>query len=105
MLSMVESPRSSEIPAPEGMGVHRTNSSAEEEWQLIYRIQGGARELFYELVRPYERRVYVIALSILRNEADAEDIVQESLLRAFTHLAQFREAAACHKLNQMMRRS
>ena len=44
------------------------------EQDLIARVQRGQHELFYELVRPYERRVYAAALAILRNEADAEDV-------------------------------
>jgi RNA polymerase sigma-70 factor, ECF subfamily len=62
----------------------------EYEAALIGRIQSGERELFYELVRPYERRVFVIAFSILRNEQDAEDAAQEAFLKAFKYLAQFR---------------
>jgi RNA polymerase sigma-70 factor (ECF subfamily) len=54
------------------------------------RIQGGERELFYELIRPYEKRVFVLAFMILRNEADAEDAAQDAFLKAFKYLAQFR---------------
>jgi RNA polymerase sigma-70 factor (ECF subfamily) len=61
-----------------------------QEAALIERIRHGERELFYELVRPYEKRVFVIVLTILRNEADAEDAAQEAFLKAFKHLAQFR---------------
>jgi len=46
--------------------------------------------LFYELIRPYERRVFVIVFSILRNEQDAEDAAQDAFLKAFKYLAQFR---------------
>jgi len=63
------------------------------EVQLIRRVQDGERELFYELVRPYERRVYSTAFAILRNEADAEDAAQEALLKAFKHIRQFRAEA------------
>ncbi|MGC1648117.1 MAG: sigma factor, partial [Candidatus Sulfotelmatobacter sp.] len=48
------------------------------EQELIARVQRGQNELFYELVKPYERRVYAAALAILHNEADAEDVVQEA---------------------------
>ena len=41
------------------------------EQELIARVQRGQNELFYELIRPYERRVYAAALAILRNESDA----------------------------------
>ena len=54
------------------------------------RIQRGERELFYELIRPYEKRVFVLAFMILRNEADAEDAAQDAFLKAFKYLAQFR---------------
>jgi len=62
----------------------------EHEATLILRIQGGERELFYELIRPYERRVFVLAFMILRNEADAEDAAQDAFLKAFKYLEQFR---------------
>src|SRR5256884_5140198 len=63
------------------------------EEMLIRRIRGGEHELFYELIRPYERRVYTAAFAILRNEADAEDAAQEALLKAFKHIRQFRAEA------------
>src|SRR6202023_1343167 len=63
------------------------------EQQLIASVQQGRRDLFYELVRPYERRVYAAALAILRNEADAEDVCQEAMLKAFAHIQQFRAEA------------
>src|SRR5207245_4711256 len=66
---------------------------ASQEQQLIRRVQDGERELFYELVRPYERRVYTAAFAILRKEADAEDAAQEALLKAFKHIRQFRAEA------------
>ncbi len=66
---------------------------ASPEQQLIRRVQDGERELFYELVRPYERLVYTAAFAILRNEADAEDAAQEALLKAFKHIRQFRAEA------------
>ncbi len=60
---------------------------------LIARVQAGQRELFYELVKPYERRVYAAAMAILRNEHDAEDAAQEAMLKAFAHIGQFRAEA------------
>jgi len=63
------------------------------EQDLIVNVQRGKNELFYELVRPYERRVYAAALAILRNEQDAEDTVQEAMLKAFANIRQFRAEA------------
>src|SRR6185312_486097 len=71
---------------------HVVAGTSDEE-ALLKRIKDGERELFYELVQPYERRVYAAALSILRNEAEAEDAAQEAVLKAFKHIGQFRAEA------------
>ena len=63
---------------------------SDHEQALIARVQQGHNDLFYELVRPYERRVYAAALAILRNEADAEDTAQEAMLKAFAKIGTFR---------------
>src|ERR1700680_781640 len=63
------------------------------EERLIRRIRDGEHELFYDLIQPYERRVYSTAFAILRNEADAEDVSQEAMLKAFKHIRQFRAEA------------
>lgn len=61
-----------------------------DESRMIASILAGETQLFHELIRPYERRVYAMALSFLRNEADAEDVAQEAFLKAFRNLAGFR---------------
>src|ERR1700686_782564 len=66
---------------------------ATREQDLIQGVQRGQQELFYELVRPYERRGYAAALAILRNEQDAEDAAQESMLKALANIRQFRAEA------------
>src|SRR5437588_12679971 len=60
------------------------------EAELISRILAGDRDLYHELIAPYERMVYVSVFSLLRNEADAEDCAQEAFLKAFRHLAEFK---------------
>jgi len=60
------------------------------EPDLIHRIKGGASELFYQLIEPYQRAVYAAAFSVLGSEADAEEVAQESFLKAFARLDQFR---------------
>ncbi len=57
---------------------------------LIARILNGEKELFHELIRPYERMVYLTVFSILKNEADAEDGAQEAVINAYRHLISFR---------------
>ena len=64
-----------------------------DEAQMIAKILAGDSQLFHELIRPYERRVYVMALSFLHNEADAEDTAQEAFLKAFRNLSSFRGEA------------
>jgi RNA polymerase sigma-70 factor, ECF subfamily len=54
------------------------------------RVCAGEKHLFYELIQPYERSVYIAAHSVLQNETDAEDAAQEAFLKAFAHLATFR---------------
>ena len=64
-----------------------------EEGLLIRRTQGGEVDAFYELVRPYERALFVTALALLKNDADAEEVAQEAVLKAFKHIAGFRQEA------------
>jgi RNA polymerase sigma-70 factor (ECF subfamily) len=63
----------------------------EEEIALIGRVCAGEKHMFYQLIQPYERSVYIAAHSVLQNEADAEDVAQEAFLKAFAHLATFRK--------------
>jgi RNA polymerase sigma-70 factor (ECF subfamily) len=60
------------------------------EAELIQSVCDGKREAFYELVRPYERMVYAIAISVLKNPADGEEVAQEAVLKAFSKLSSFR---------------
>ncbi len=68
-------------------------SHGTREPELILAVQRGQHELFYELVKPYEKRVYAAALAILRNEQDAEDTSQEAMLKALANIRQFRAEA------------
>ena len=63
------------------------------EGRLIRRIQNGEVDAFYELVRPYERALFVTALGLLKNDADAEDVAQQAVLKAFKNIARFRQEA------------
>jgi RNA polymerase sigma-70 factor (ECF subfamily) len=60
------------------------------EADLIEQVRGGHHEAFYKLVRPYERSIFMTALSILNNEADAEEVAQEAILKAFKAIGKFR---------------
>ena len=69
----------------------QTRSISEAE--LIARIVAGERDLFHELIRPYERMVYLTVFSIVRNETEAEDGAQEAVINAYRHLSSFRAEA------------
>jgi len=83
--------------APKQMEVAQSNSAAtpagSSEPDLIARVQAGQAEAFYELVRPYERAVFLSALSLTRNDADAEEVAQEAMLKAFKYIGGFRREA------------
>ncbi len=68
-------------------------TSTANEIGLIARILAGEKELFHELIRPYERMVYLTLFSILKNETDAEDGAQEAIINSYRHLASFRGEA------------
>ncbi len=63
------------------------------EDHLIDRCLNGDHEAFYELMRPYERGVYFAAKGVLNNAADAEEVAQEAVLKAFNNLSKFRREA------------
>jgi RNA polymerase sigma-70 factor (ECF subfamily) len=83
--------------AQKQMEVAESNSAATSvsslEQDLIARVQAGQADAFYELVRPYERAVFLSALSLTRNDADAEEVAQEAMLKAFKNIGSFRREA------------
>jgi RNA polymerase sigma-70 factor, ECF subfamily len=68
-----------------------TCTRAALESSLIDRVVDGDHEAFADLLRPYERMIYLTALSVLGNEADAEEAAQEAILKAFRGLPRFRK--------------
>lgn len=65
-------------------------ATVEKEKELIARIVAGETNLFHELIRPYERMVYLSVLAMLRNDQEAEDAAQEVMINAFRYLKNFR---------------
>ena len=62
----------------------------DNEAVLVAEAQAGDAEAFTTLVNQYDRNIYRMALSISGNEADAEDVLQETFLKAYMKLGQFR---------------
>jgi hypothetical protein len=56
------------------------------EQALLRRVQAGDAEAFYELVRPHERAVFLAAVAIVKNEADAEEVAQEAVLKGIQNI-------------------
>ncbi|NYT58191.1 RNA polymerase sigma factor [Alcaligenaceae bacterium] len=61
---------------------------------VVKRIAAGDQDAFVKLMRRYNQRMYRVARSILRNDADAEEAVQEAFYCAYRAMAQFRGEAA-----------
>lgn len=63
-----------------------------EEWsdeQVVERVLGGETAAFEVLMRRYNQRLYRVARAILRDDYEAEDVMQDTYVSAYQHLAQF----------------
>src|SRR5205085_1488092 len=63
--------------------------SALSDEEVVRRVLAGATPLFVICMRRYNQRLYRVARSILRNDAEAEDVMQDAYVRAYQHLQQF----------------
>jgi RNA polymerase sigma-70 factor (ECF subfamily) len=63
---------------------------AVDEAKLVKDAKAGKYEAFEALVHRYERKVYNVAFRLSGNRADAEDVLQETFLKAFENLRKFR---------------
>ncbi len=61
----------------------------ENEATLVAEAKEGNAEAFTVLVNQYERNIFRLALNITSNKEDAEDVLQETFLKAYTHLGRF----------------
>lgn len=57
--------------------------------ELVARARDGDPAAFEELVQKYERKVFRLAKNITNNDEDAEDVLQETFLKAYSHLDGF----------------
>src|SRR5712692_2573618 len=58
--------------------------------ELVARARGRDEAAIRSIMQANNRRLYRLARGILRNDSEAEDVVQETYVRAFTHLQDFR---------------
>ena len=61
---------------------------------LIRQAKAGELAAFETLVARYERQVYTLALRVVRQEQDAEDVTQQTFISAMEHLAGFRQESS-----------
>lgn len=69
------------------------DSPEQTDGEVIQQILDGNTGLFELLMRRYNERVYRAARSIVRDEEEAEDVMQQAYVNAFAHLQQFQGAA------------
>ncbi len=61
-----------------------------DEGILVTQSRDGDTQAFGELVRRYEGKIFRLALHITQNREDAEDVLQETFMKAYEHLEQFK---------------
>ncbi len=62
-----------------------------DESELVAKARRGDAQAFTVLVNRYERKIFRLARHITQNEEDAEDVLQETFLKAYEHLGGFQE--------------
>jgi len=70
------------------------DNAAPDDVDLARRAQARDAEAFRVIMRRHNQKLYRLARSIIRNDSEAEDIVQETYVTAFAHLASFRGEAS-----------
>jgi RNA polymerase sigma-70 factor (ECF subfamily) len=67
-----------------------------ESWtdqEIVTRVRAGDTGLYEIIMRRYNQRLYRVARAILRDDAEAEDVIQDAYVRAYQHLDQFAGSA------------
>ena len=70
--------------------VQRTAGTLTDERNLVERVKSGDQSAFRAIMEKNSRRLYRVARAVMRDDTEAEDVVQETYLRAFSNLATFR---------------
>src|SRR3954465_1518788 len=72
-----------------------TRASAEgwTDEEIVDRVLAGETALYEIIMRRYNQRLYRVARAILRDDSEAEDVMQDAYVRAYQHLHQFARRA------------
>jgi RNA polymerase sigma-70 factor (ECF subfamily) len=69
--------------------LERASSEGCTDQEIVERVKAGDTGLYEIIMRRYNQRLYRVARSILRDDAEAEDVMQDAYVRAYQHLDQF----------------
>jgi RNA polymerase sigma-70 factor (ECF subfamily) len=72
--------------------VETLDKAGSEGWtdqQIVLRVKAGETALYEILMRRYNQRLYRVARAILRDDGEAEDVMQDAYVRAYQHLEQY----------------
>ena len=69
--------------------VQRATGEALSDEEIVERVLAGETALFELLMRRYNQRVYRVSRGILRDDAEAEDVMQDAYVRAYQNLGQY----------------
>jgi len=67
-----------------------TTLASADAWRLVQKARAGDREAFVTLTRTYQKKVFILTYSFLRDREDALDLVQETFLRLYQKIDSFR---------------
>jgi RNA polymerase sigma-70 factor (ECF subfamily) len=67
----------------------RLKSESLTDEEVVHRVRAGETAFYEVIMRRYNQRLYRIARAILHNDVEAEDVMQDAYVRAYTHLDQF----------------
>jgi RNA polymerase sigma-70 factor, ECF subfamily len=69
--------------------LHRAQLESWTDEEVVRRVLQGESALFEIIMRRHNQRLYRVAVAILKNDAEAEDVMQDAYVRAYQHLGQF----------------
>src|SRR3989442_7724629 len=73
--------------------LEKASSEGWSDQEVVNRVKAGDTALYEIMMRRYNQRLYRVARAILRDDAEAEDVMQDAYVRAFEHLHQFARRA------------
>jgi RNA polymerase sigma-70 factor, ECF subfamily len=73
--------------------LEKARSQGWTDEEIVDRVKAGDTALYELVMRRYNQRLYRVARGILRDDAEAEDVMQDAYVRAYQYLGQFARTA------------